>query len=250
MKLIFNIFISFILADLVAFIVMFFTYSTPVEETKVELPIYYKNYHFDNIFKETKKTVVKKAPVFELKNVTLQAIYENGKDSMIIIADKQHNSYFLNMGDNYKGYKLYKVYKTKAIFKRNNRLYSLYIGGKPKKDDISSINIIKNITQKEVSINKIEEYTKNFNKIWKDISIDSVKRNGKIYGYRIYYLNRNSDFYKLGFRRGDIITKINGKDLHSDSDAFYFYKHINEFDSLDITFLRDGQEKNIEFNIN
>jgi type II secretion system protein C len=247
MRLIFNIFISFILADLVAFIVMVGTYSTPVEQTKVELPIYYKNYHFDNIFKETKKTVVKKAPVFELKNVTLQAIYENGKDSMIIIADKKNNSYFLNIGDNYKGYELYRVYKTKAIFKKNSKLYSLYLGDKKSQ---KTDNIIKNIPQKEVNINKIETYTKDFNKIWKDIAIDPVKRKGEIYGYKINYVNRNSDFYRLGFRRGDVITQVNGKSLHSDADAFYFYKHIDEFDSLDITFMRNGQEKNIEFNIN
>jgi type II secretion system protein C len=253
MKLTFNIFIAFILADLVALLVTIFSYSTPTEYVRVELPPIYQNYRFDNIFREEKKKpieVKKIEPVFELKDVTLNGIYLSGKDSMIVLEDRNKKTFMLNLGEYYKGYRLYQVYPKKVVFKRDGNNYELYLGGKKTKTEEQKVKqVIQDVPLKVVKKEKIQHYIKNFADIWKNISIDPVFQGQQIKGYKITDIKKGSDFYNLGFRKNDVIIAVNGKDLYSDADAFYFYKHINEFDSLNITFLRDGEEKNIEFNI-
>jgi len=253
MKLTFNIFIAFIVADLIALIVSVFSYSTPIEFVKVELAPSYQNYRFDNIFREEKKkaVVVKKIePVFELKNVILNGIYLSGKDSMIVLEDKTKKTFILNLGEYYKGYKLYQVYPKKVVFKRDGNNYELYLGGKKREHDKQKLqNSIEEVSVKMVKQAKIKHYMKNFADIWKNISIEPVFQGKQIRGYKITDVKKGSDFYNLGFRKDDRIVSVNGKNLYSDADAFYFYKHINEFDSLNITFIRDGEEENIEFNI-
>jgi type II secretion system protein C len=253
MKLIFNIFIVFVLADLIALIVSFFSFSTPVEFVKVELTPIYQNYRFDNIFREEKKKPIKVKkiePVFELKNVTLNGIYLSGKDSMIVLENNRRKTFILNLGEYYKGYKLYQVYPKKAVFKRDGNNYELYLGGKKQEEENKKFqNSIEEASVKTVKKGKIEHYIKNFSDIWKNISIEPVFEGKQIRGYKITNIKKGSDFYNLGFRKNDKIVSVNGRNLYSDADAFYFYKHINEFDSLNITFIRNGEEKNIEFNI-
>jgi len=102
-----------------------------------------------------------------------------------------------------------------------------------------------------ISVSKydLRYYTSNMSRIWKNINIQDVKVNGKIDGFKIISINKNSVFGKLGLKKGDIIKAINNQKLKSYSDAFKVYKKINKLDDLQITILRNNIERDLEYEI-
>ena len=87
-------------------------------------------------------------------------------------------------------------------------------------------------------------------KIWKNISIHEVKKNGKINGFKVNKINQNSVFAKLGLKEGDLIIKLNNKKLDSYREALKIYKHIDDLDSVQIVVMRNNQEVELVYEIN
>ena len=102
------------------------------------------------------------------------------------------------------------------------------------------------VTVKRDYVNK---YINNFNKIWKDISINEVFKNSKINGFKVTRIRSNSVFSKLGLRQGDILKEVNNIELKSYNDAFKIYKKINKINNLHIKVLRNNQEVELDYEI-
>ena len=63
------------------------------------------------------------------------------------------------------------------------------------------------------------------------------------------WVKKDSLFAKLGLRKGDIITGVNGKKLKSVSQVFKIYNNMDKLDSLKLTITRDNQEKELEYEV-
>ena len=103
---------------------------------------------------------------------------------------------------------------------------------------------------KDISRTDIDFYSKNPKEIWKDISIVEVKNAGKIEGFKVTKIKKNSKMAKLGIQKGDIIIKANNIELKSYKDAMNLYGKINDLDTIQIVLLRNNQEKEIVYEIN
>ncbi len=192
-------------------------------------------------------------PLFSIDNLMLKAVYKDKNGGYIVIEDKKdRKSKLLSMGEIYKGYKLIGIYPKKAIFTSKGKRYQVTFG----KNDIlilKSLNkqlpITKNI-QVAVKQKDVLYYRKHFKEIWKDISINEYKKNGKIKGFRVDYININSIFGKLGLRAGDIIIKVNDEPLTNFNYAFELYKNIEDYDQIKLTILRNHKIKDIIYEVN
>jgi general secretion pathway protein C len=176
----------------------------------------------------------------------------------------------------YKGYELVEVKDNEGIFKSRGKFYSLKLdevkkkrrrNSKNKKDVADTLleneKIEENIKVKssinpetnEIESAKIKRkdinfYMKNVSQIWKNIRIKDYRVDRRLRGFKVTYVKKGSAFDSLGLKSGDIITAINGEEIHSYSQVQKFYKNINRIKQLNLTISRKGEERDIEYDIN
>jgi general secretion pathway protein C len=219
---------------------------------------YYANYNL-NTFKKKKsnhkrkkstKKVVKKEKVEKL-NFKLVAIYADGNNSVVTISIKKR-IVILGIGEEEKGFKLIKVTNDEATFSKNNKKYIIVIGqkdnSKSKKKKVSKKT--KKIEEKQeqetsnIKRKQIRKYKNDTNAIWKDISIDKV-----VDGYSISNIKPKSTFEQIGLKEGDIIKTINNKKLKTNKNVIDMYKNLDTISYIKLKLIRDGEVREIEFNI-
>ena len=259
MNIIFSIIITVFVAFLLDSIIYFYLPEKQIyinQNTKDELE--YKKFKIYNAFlprkviKKEKKVVIKKEYPF-VNNVTLKAIFRiNQTNGYILISPKNSSdSIILNVFDEYKGFRLIKLFEKYVIFTKNNKEYKLSL---TKDTNNQNFKIKKlSVTQEEgikiVKRSLIDEYSNNISKVWSNISINEYKKNGKIIGFKIYNIKRGSVFEKLGLKVNDIIIKVNNIRLNSLNSAFRAYKKFKNVSNLNITVLRDNNEVELEYEI-
>lgn len=227
--------------------------------------IEYRKYNVKNSFegkKVPKKREKKEIKYNLLKKIQLKAIYSTqGLNGWIIIEDKSKKTHILSVGESFKNFKLIKVYLNYVIFSKNRKEYKLSLKDDKKVsfsiDKISSdINSIENehiiVMDDKVTIKRLylNNYIKNFENIWNDIAIKETKNKaGKIDGFKINKISKNSVFLKLGLKKGDILKEINNIKLNSYNEAFGIYKKINRLKNLNIKILRNSKEMELNYEI-
>ncbi len=230
----------------------------------------YKKYQVYNSLKE-KEVVQKKQPQIEAKkeyqlisNILLKAIYSTSSNGgWIIIAEKSSSqTHILSIGDNFKEYKLKSIFTTYVIFTKGNKEYKLSLNDETDKTQFTTSQItiedeVKNRSEQiekidngyNIKRNLIDDYIKTPAKIWKDIAIKEIIKDGKIDGFRVNRIAKDSVFLELGLLNGDIIKSVNNIKLNSYADAFKIYKQIDKIENLKFTILRDQQELELEYEI-
>lgn len=72
---------------------------------------------------------------------------------------------------------------------------------------------------------------------------------GSIDGYRLSGIRRNSIFYKLGVKNGDIIHNVNGMPLDSMSSAMDAYNSLGSSKNFSFEITRRRQKQNFEYEV-
>ena len=215
----------------------------------------------DNIQKSSPKRVSKSIP--SIRRLKLLAVYKDANETIAVVG-KSSKSYVLLKGDTIDGFRLEDVTQNSAEFIKGSKRYILKLKDiKLSKDSYQSIKKSPNIkkytkvTQKvdktpsvvTIQRENIDKYIKNMDKIWKDINIVDVKKDGKLIGFRVRYIRRGSFFEKIGLKRGDLIVEINGEQIVDYSLPMKKLKEINTLDGLTLTVKRDGEIKELEYEI-
>ena len=271
--------IIFILTIIVSVKLIWFIVSTiflpssgveHVKEAKLK-PLYYR-VKLANQSKKAPIQVVKtpkKVPVvISMIGIKLLALY-NSKETLVITVSKANKTKILSKGEDIDGFKLKSAGNDYAIFTKGGKEFKLILEGskiknpsaikviksapvkRTKRDDLKDKGIVKSDDgeSKIVSKGLLTSYTKDIDKIWKDVGIGEHKKNGVLDGFKVNFVKRGSDFEKLGLKRGDILKSINGQELDSYNAAFSFYKEIGDIDSLTLGITRNNQDMELEYEI-
>ncbi len=195
-----------------------------------------------------------------IKDVKLKGTYIEGDNSFIVIEDRLGTT-FLHKDEKYAGYTLIEIYDNRAVFDKNGVHYDVVIdeedNSKRRSPPIASVNS-QNIDHGEmesfepavISHQDVDSYIKDPNKIWKNIRIQELRKNGKIDGFRVNYVKKGSFFDTAGLKSGDVIKGIDGNEIKSLSDVMKYYNNINNLDGLTLSILRGDSEIELEFSIN
>lgn len=212
-----------------------------------------------SIKKTQVKKVVKKQKVQTLSSYTLKGIYSTTSNAgWIIIENKRDKkSSFISQYEELDGYILTKLYKKYVIFEKQAKEYKLDMQSRDQnlKYEVSrkvnniNENIIVDNDNVKVKRNYLNSYINNIDKVWNNIAINEVKKNGKIDGFKVGRVNENSVFGKLGLKKGDIIKSINNNILSSYADAFKVYNNINSTKYLNIEILRNNEIMELNYEI-
>jgi len=201
------------------------------------------------------------AKVSSMKGYKLLGLY-NSKDKIVVTVEKARKTTVLVKGEKINGFMLVGAGSDYAIFKKageefklsltNDKKVSQRIKHHPRKQNSSLKNtstIVEDGDVKHIPRTLLTSYTKDMDKIWKDIAIVKHQSNGKLDGYKVNYVKKGSDFEKLGLKRGDILVEINAEPLNSLSAAMNFFKEINNIENLTLTVIRNGKREDIEYEI-
>jgi len=200
-----------------------------------------------------------------MRGYKLLGLY-NSKKTLVVTVEKNRKTTILAKGENIDGFELISAGATYAIFNKNNKNFKLSLvnikNTQPKKinkhfnktksslkSNSNKNEIVEEGGVKLISRNLLTSYTKDIDKIWKDIGIVQNKSNGKLNGFKINYVKRGSDFEKLGLKRGDILKAVNAEELNSFSAAMNFFKDINNIENLTLTIERNGKSEDMEYEI-
>jgi len=202
--------------------------------------------------KQPKKEVVSNA--YNINNMILNGLYGGKTSGFAIIAKKSSpkKTTIVGVGEVYEGYTLKEIHIDYVVFIRNAKEYVLKL--ESKKNDNKYISKVQTRSSKggnEYSVNKndIKYYSRNPSQIWRDIAISEVRKNGKITGFRVNRIRPNSKMATIGLKVGDLIVKANNVELKSYRDAIKLYNDIDKIDVLELTVIRNNQEKEIIYEI-
>jgi general secretion pathway protein C len=198
-----------------------------------------------------------------MRGIKLIALYR-ASDALVVTVTKGKRSTVLGKGEKIDGFELFSAGANYAVFTKGGKEFKLLLNndkniGKPSTRRSRPVMPLKKSTNKGIAdedgrklINRdlLTSYTKNVDKIWKDIGIGENKQNGKLNGFKINFIKRGSDFEKLGLKRGDVLLAINAEPLDSYGAAMNFFKEIETIDNLTLTVQRNGQSEEIEYEIN
>ncbi len=227
----------------------------------------YKRYNVNNIIKAAQQPDPLSAagPTSEeaqalaaygpnIANMVLKGLYKSKSGGLVIIALKSRpdDSEVIGIDEVYQGYTLKKVLENGALFMKDGATFSLYFSEEQQAERATARpagSTEESGSVKQVSKADINHYAQNVKEIWNDISINEVKQNGKITGFKVTRIKPNTPFAQLGLKQGDIIIKANNKPMTSYKDAIAIYKGIDKLEALELVVLRNNQETEIVYEI-
>lgn len=195
-----------------------------------------------------------------IRDLKLQAVYQ-GPEHRLAVIKKGSRSFVIGRGESVLGYRLKEVGDRSIVLTRNGKKYRLEIRKPSTKNAVTVVGTpptttasVPSTIRKEgdttlVPRKLIGKYTKNIDKIWKDIGIVPYKSSGKLRGFKVRYIRRGSLFQKLGLKRGDIITAINGEPIEDYNTAMELYQSADTLDELTLQIKRGKQEVELNYEI-
>jgi type II secretion system protein C len=214
-----------------------------------------KRVDVSNILKDT--TYNSQRPNASIKkrydNLSIIGIYQKESGGYVIVKDSTNQStQILSPNDIYKGYKLIQIYKDGALFEQNSKLIKLVIGTtssiqnatdrsrEPKRGHSKNSSY----NSKKISKSIIDEYSKDFKKVFDDIRVAN-----SVNGYKISYIKDNSLASSVGLKVGDIITHIDDKSVKNSKNMINILSNLKDQKSLKVKLIRDNKKEEILYEI-
>lgn len=191
----------------------------------------------------------------------------NAAEALAIISSSKDKDKTYHIGDKViGGALLHAVYADRVILKRNGRLETLRLP-KPKVDSKAFYNKSSSPANKRMSANA-RQIIKNTSsasnpsqtqqlrkmrdtlikepaKIWQQVRINPVMKNGKVQGYTLSH-NDRSLMAAMNIRKTDVITGVNGQSLSDPATLYGLMDNLSKEQSLELTVVRNGQEQTIQ----
>jgi general secretion pathway protein C len=246
--------LSIIVAIKVLWIIvsMLFLPSTgeEVQQASRSQKLYYrvKLTNESKIIDAVQPTKVKTSTVSSMRGYKLLGLY-NSKHTLVVTISKGRKTEILSKGEKTNGFELMSAGINFVIFKKNAEEFKLTLENTKSSKSVTANNTARKAPKvktqasseieevngvKRISKDLLTSYTKDMDKIWKDIGLSQYKKNGKADGFKVNFIKKGSDIEKLGLKRGDILKAINAEPLNL-SSAMGFFNDINSLENLTLT---------------
>ncbi len=232
-----------------------------LEDTKIE-PIHTEDkksaykYSFPKFFTTTLKQKVKPKKAHKtvhLGNLKLKACYiEKGREFVIVAEGSK--TVFIDLNEEYKGAKLIEITSSSATFVKNEERIELNLVKKTAQQKIvqSRVSYKADSDSKYRSIKRdsFKKYINSPQTALRDIRFQEMRSNNEFGGLRLSFIRKGSLFDRMGLKKGDVIKTIDGNELKSIMDLLPYYNLLDNTTTITIGFGRDGDTKEIMYEIN
>jgi general secretion pathway protein C len=214
--------------------------------------------------KRTKKSRPKPRKQNRLREMKLLGVYQGPRHHIAVIS-KGNKSYVVYEGEKVLGYRIDSVEERSVSLSRDGKSYRLELvktkgapvvsapspssqrkAGKKRPDEPA---IVDDDGNKIIPRSLLNDYAKDLDKIRKYIRMVPYKKDGALQGFKVRFVKRGSDFAKLGLKRGDIITGINGEAIVDYSTPMELMKNIDTLEGLTLQIKRGNEELEIEYEV-
>ena len=209
-------------------------------------------------------TSAPKHRVSSMRGYKLLGLYNSNK-TLVATVEKGTKTEVLSRGEKTSnGFKLISAGSNFVIFKKNGKEFTLSLENTrsskrsyhssretpqtKRRQSTSNSKIVDEDGVKHIPKSLLSSYTKDMNKIWKDVRLAPYKKNGKTDGFKVNFVKKGSDIERLGLKRGDILKAVNAEPLNLGS-AMNFFNNINNLDNLTLTVERNGKSEDLEYEI-
>ena len=226
-----------------------------------------KNVSEYHLFGDAKKQVIVQQKVIDAPETRLRLDLKgvfassNASEALAIISSSKGKDKTYQIGDKVTGGALlHAVYADRVILKRNGKLETLRLP-KPKVDSktfYSPTAADKGRTPpNRVTLNQSNQseskrlremrdtLLKDPAKIWKQVRINPVMKNGEVQGYTLAH-NDQKLMKALNLRQTDIIKAVNGQSLSDPATLYGLMNSLSDQSSLELSIERNGQPQTIQ----
>ena len=186
----------------------------------------------------------------------------NASQALAIISSSKGKDKTYHVGDKITGgVLLHAIYEDRVILKRNGQLETLrlpkpkvdssafYKGSAQKSNLRQSRSNTSSTVPKAKQAQRLREIRdtllKDPAKIWQQVRIAPVMKNGQIHGYTMAH-NDQKLMKALNIRQSDVITSINGQALSDPSTLYGLMDSLSKQKTLMVDLERNGQQQTIE----
>ncbi|MCL0039954.1 hypothetical protein M1N02_00625 [Thermodesulfovibrionales bacterium] len=200
-----------------------------------------------------------------IKNYRLIGVILGDEGMALLRGDRE--AHIISKGEVFEGYKLASLSFNKAEFKRNGSKIILEL---PKQLTTTQAtpNVLPAVSPRrreagqtaaadaDMSPTPIGERTtitrqemlaqaKEINQLLTTVLISPHHEGGEFVGYRLSRLKDGSFLHQLGFRRGDIIKRVNGKVIDSPEEAMALFARLGDMTAISVDMLREGKKTSL-----
>lgn len=200
-----------------------------------------------------------------IKNYRLIGVILGDGGMALLRGDRE--AHIISKGEVFEGYKLASLSFNKAEFKRHGSKIILEL---PKQLTTTQAtpNVLPAVSPRrreagqtaaadaDMSPTPIGERTtitrqemlaqaKEINQLLTTVLISPHHEGGEFVGYRLSRLKDGSFLHQLGFRRGDIIKRVNGKVIDSPEEAMRLFARLGDMTAISVDMLRGGKKTSL-----
>jgi len=95
----------------------------------------------------------------------------------------------------------------------------------------------------------VENALQNINQLLTQIRVVPNFQNGQTNGFKVFAIKPNSIFSKIGLKNGDVIQRVNDRDITTPDKAFQAFQELRNEKSLSVEILRRGERKSLHYEI-
>ncbi|MEW6441479.1 MAG: type II secretion system protein GspC [bacterium] len=110
---------------------------------------------------------------------------------------------------------------------------------------------VKAVSETEFMIdeNEVEKAMGNINQLLTQIRVVPNFQDGKPNGFKVFAIKPDSLFAKIGLKNGDVIQKVNGRDITSPERALEVFQELRNEKSLSVDMLRRGAPQSLRYEV-
>jgi len=110
---------------------------------------------------------------------------------------------------------------------------------------------VKKVSETEYLIDEseVQNAMENMNDLLTQVRVVPNFQDGKANGFKVFAIKPNSIFSKIGLRNGDVIQKINDRDIASPDRAFQAFQDLRNEKSLSVEIVRRGGPQTLHYEI-
>ena len=109
----------------------------------------------------------------------------------------------------------------------------------------------KTLGSKSISLKRerIDEAVNDLGNLMKQVRIRPHYKDGQSDGLTLSGIRSNSIFSEMGFRNGDVIVGVDGKDIESVDDALSLYENLQSAENVQVQLRRRGRLQTIDYSV-
>jgi len=214
----------------------------------------------EQVEKVEEKPVVVEEPIkpTELKLKLLGTIAGDKEYAHAVIEDlKKRNQDLYREGDPIQGAMIVEIRRGSVILEVDNRKeiltmaddQALSAAQSSGKDIASRKQEPQQPDMVTLSRAELQNSMKNINQLMSQIRIRPHFNRGRPDGLSVNNIRRNSIFYTMGLKNGDIIQGVNDKSIKTVDDVMALYQQLNSVSDLTLQVKRRGAVQNLKYSI-